>query len=58
MTDTLYALPGDFMKQGFIRETAVEGRKRRYIITESGPEILWEEYERLRTQVNDYEKYT
>ena len=54
---TLYALLGDFVKQGFIRETAVEGRKRSYIITESGLEILSEEYARLRAQVDDYEKY-
>ena len=53
---TLYTLLGDFVKQGFIRETAVDGRKRSYIITDAGLEALREEYERLKTQVLDYEK--
>ena len=53
---TLYTLLGDFVKQGFIRETAVDGRKRSYIITDAGLEALKEEYERLKTQVLDYEK--
>ena len=53
---TLYALLGDFVKQGFIRETAVDGRKRSYILTESGRELLREEYERLKAQVVDYER--
>ncbi|MCR5213607.1 MAG: PadR family transcriptional regulator [Eubacterium sp.] len=54
---TLYALLGDFVKQGFIIETAVEGRKRSYILTDSGRQVLKEEYERLKSQVLDYEKY-
>jgi DNA-binding PadR family transcriptional regulator len=53
---TLYALLGDFVKQGVIRETAVEGRKRSYILTDNGLAALKEEYERLRVQVVDYEK--
>ena len=53
---TLYALLGDFVKQGFIRETAVDGRKRSYIITDQGRSVLQEEYERLKAQVTDYEK--
>ena len=53
---TLYALLGDFVKQGFIRETAVEGRKRSYILTDNGLAALKEEYERLKAQVVDYEK--
>ena len=52
---TLYALLGDFVKQGFIRETAVEGRKRSYILTDAGRMALKEEYERLKAQVVDYE---
>ena len=53
---TLYALLADFVKQGFIRETAVEGRKRSYIITPIGQQILNSEYARLRALVDDYEK--
>ena len=53
---TLYALLGDFVKQGFIKETAVEGRKRSYVITDAGEELLREEYERLKAQVTDFER--
>jgi len=53
---TLYALLADFVKQGFIKETAVEGRKRSYIITPEGQQILDNEYRRLKTLVVDYEK--
>ena len=53
---TLYALLGDFVKQVFIKETAVEGRKRSYVITDAGEELLREEYERLKAQVLDFER--
>ena len=53
---TLYTLLGDFVKQGFIKETAVEGRKRSYVLTDSGRDVLKEEYERLKAQVVDYER--
>lgn len=52
---TLYALLGKFEKEKIIRETKVEGRKRSYIITSKGMEILEEERERLRTLVRDGE---
>ncbi len=52
---TLYALLADFVKQGFIIETAVEGRKRSYIITPAGQKILDDEYSRLKILVEDYE---
>ena len=52
---TLYTLLGDFVKQGFIRETAVEGRKRSYVITDTGNRLLQEEYVRLKQLVNDYD---
>ena len=45
----------DFVKQGFIRETAVEGRKRSYVITDTGNRLLQEEYVRLKQLVNDYD---
>ena len=53
---TLYTLLGDFVKQGFIKETAVEGRKRSYVLTDNGRAVLKEEYERLKAQVVDYER--
>lgn len=50
---TLYALLGKFEKENIIRETEVQGRKRSYIITDKGKEILLDEYRRLITMVND-----
>jgi len=50
---TLYTLLGKFEKENMIRETEVQGRKRSYIITEKGKEILLDEYKRLITMVND-----
>lgn len=51
---TLYALLGKFEKENIIMETEVQGRKRSYIITDKGKEILVEEYKRLVTMVNDW----
>lgn len=50
---TLYSLLGKFEKENIIRETEVQGRKRSYIITDKGKEILLDEYRRLITLVND-----
>ncbi|MGL5354882.1 MAG: PadR family transcriptional regulator [Clostridium sp.] len=50
---TLYALLAKFEKESIIRETEVVGRKRSYIITDKGLEILKEEYDRLQTLVGD-----
>lgn len=50
---TLYSLLGKFEKETMIRETEVLGRKRNYIITDKGKEILLDEYRRLITLVND-----
>jgi DNA-binding PadR family transcriptional regulator len=52
---TLYTLLGKFEKEEMIKETEVQGRKRSYIITEKGREILLEEYKRLITMVKDGE---
>ncbi|MBK1811788.1 helix-turn-helix transcriptional regulator [Clostridium sp. YIM B02505] len=54
---TLYTLLGKFEKENMIRETEVQGRKRSYIITDKGKEILLEEYRRLITMVSDGEIY-
>jgi DNA-binding PadR family transcriptional regulator len=50
---TVYALLSKFEKENMIRETEVQGRKRSYIITDKGKEILLDEYRRLITMVND-----
>lgn len=50
---TLYALLGKFEKENLIVETEVVGRKRTYLITEKGKQLLEEEYHRLLTLVAD-----
>ena len=54
---TLYTLLADFQKSGFIVETAVVGRKRSYRITQKGIDLLENEYNRMRIQMADYEKW-
>ena len=53
---TLYNLLEQFLEMGVICETKVEGRKRSYILTQKGREMLDREYERIRAQVDDYKK--
>lgn len=52
---TLYSLLDNFTKEGFIRETKVENRKKSYEITNRGMEILEREYNRLIQLKMDYE---
>lgn len=54
---TLYNLLEQFAEAGFIRQTKVEGRRRSYILTDTGRRILREEYQRLRRQAEDYRRY-
>lgn len=51
---TLYNLLEQFLDAGMIREVKFEGRRRSYILTESGKDILAKEYLRLKSQINDY----
>ena len=53
---TMYTLLADFEKAGIIQEVEVEGRKRSYLITEKGREMLTKEYVRVKTQIKDYER--
>ena len=53
---TLYNLLEQFLAEGFIRETKVEGRRRSYILTDKGRELLDKEYQRIRAQALDYER--
>ena len=53
---TLYTLFEQFIDAGMIRETRVEGRKRSYILTDKGRDMLEAECERLRAQLRDYER--
>ena len=51
---TLYNLLEQFLAEGFIRETKVEGRRRSYLITEKGADMLEKEYQRIQAQAMDY----
>ena len=50
---TLYAMLSKFEDNGIIRRTAEEGRRKSYIITESGKQMLRTEYDRLKMMVSD-----
>lgn len=50
---TLYAVLSKFEQNGIIRLTASEGRRKSYIITCEGKEMLQKEYERLQIMARD-----
>lgn len=54
---TLYAMLAKFEENGVIRMTTSEGRRKSYIITDIGREMLQKEYERLMIMVKDGEKF-
>ena len=54
---TLYTLLDNFVSQGFITLTNIENRKKNYIITDKGREMLEKEYNRLHKLREDYEKF-
>ncbi len=51
---TLYNLLEQFLEAEVIRETKVEGRRRSYILTDKGREMLEREYLRIQAQLQDY----
>ena len=53
---TLYNLLEQFLTEGMIQETKVEGRRRSYILTPKGMDMLKKEYDRIRAQSEDYRK--
>ena len=54
---TLYAMLAKFEKNGIIRLTASQGRRKSYIITQNGREMLQQEYDRLLVMVRDGNLY-
>ena len=52
---TLYNLLEQFLEAGMIREVKVEGRRRSYILTDKGREMLDNETQKLRKRVADYD---
>lgn len=53
---TLYNLLEQFLESGIIEEIRVEGRKRTYLLTQKGQEMLDREYERILAQAEDYRR--
>ena len=53
---TLYNLLEQFVEARMIRETAVAGRRRSYLLTALGQEMLEWEYQRIRAQMEDYKR--
>lgn len=51
---TLYTLLEQFLEAEMIRETKIEGRRRSYILTDKGREMLRKECERITAQLADY----
>lgn len=54
---TMYTLLDNFVSQGFITLTNMENRKKSYIITDKGREMLKKEYDRLHKLTEDYERF-
>ena len=54
---TLYNLLEQFMDEGIIKLMKIQGKKRSYVITDKGRDLLEKEYNRLLSQVTDYKKY-
>ena len=54
---TLYTLLDSFHRDGLIKETRVEGRRRSYQITAAGLGRLEQETERLRAQLEDFARW-
>lgn len=52
---TLYNVLDSFVQAEMIVETKVEGRRRSYLITRKGREMLEAEYRRLLTLTKDYQ---
>ncbi|HIY07305.1 MAG TPA: PadR family transcriptional regulator [Candidatus Evtepia faecigallinarum] len=50
---TLYTILGKFEKEGYLKETAVAGRKRTYAITDKGRRAYLQELDRLQACLND-----
>lgn len=50
---TLYTLLARFQKEGIINQVSDDGRRKTYILTDSGRELLMEEYNRLKMLVGD-----
>jgi DNA-binding PadR family transcriptional regulator len=53
---TLYNLLDQFLEADMIRQTGMDGRRIRYILTQKGIEALQTEYQRLQWQMRDFDR--
>ncbi|WP_186564711.1 PadR family transcriptional regulator [Lawsonibacter celer] len=53
---TLYTILAKFQEEALIQETAVEGRRRTYALTQAGRARYWDEVARLRACIADAEE--
>ena len=53
---TLYNLLEQFLEEGMIVETKVEGRRPSYILTNKGKEMLDKQFRRIQAQAEDYRR--
>ncbi len=53
---TLYNLLEEFLSCNMIEERRAEGRKRYYVLSDKGRECLYQEYVRIRGQIEDFER--
>lgn len=53
---TLYTLLDNFVSEKMIVETKVENRKKSYIVTDLGNEMLDREYKRLKSLISDFDR--
>ena len=54
---TLYNLLDSFLVADMIYQTKQEGRKRSYLLTPKGKQVMEQEYQRLQILTNDYIRY-
>jgi DNA-binding PadR family transcriptional regulator len=54
---TLYNLLEQFLQADFIYQTRAEGRRRSYILTSRGRQVLREEYDRICQQAEDFRRF-
>lgn len=54
---TLYAMLSKFEENNIIKKTTEAGRRKSYLITETGMQMLKDEQERLMTMIRDGENY-
>ena len=54
---TLYALLTRFEKEGIVLRLSDDGRRKTYMITEKGRDLLDREYARLKDSMSAYDNY-